>query len=102
LQVNSADDASVSLKVFHHELGKTPDHAAPAAVLAPYEKFSAHEIGTVGWVKSIPFEEIKRNVLLLAQAARILKLPVVLTSSLRKAGLTSSLRKAGLSGSLRS
>jgi nicotinamidase-related amidase len=58
-----------------------------------YEKFSAgnaalllidHQIGTMGWVKSIPFEEMKRNVLLLAQAARILKLPVVLTSSMEE------------------
>ena len=58
-----------------------------------YEKFSAdnaalllidHQVGTMGWVKSIPFEEMKRNVLLLAQAARILKLPVVLTSSMEE------------------
>src|SRR6266540_5349249 len=56
-----------------------------------YEKFSAdnaalllsdHQVGTMGWVKSIPLEELKRNVLLLAQTARILKLPVVLTSSM--------------------
>src|SRR6185369_13855867 len=32
--------------------------------------------------KSIPLDELKRNVLLLAKAARILKLPVVLTSSM--------------------
>jgi len=58
-----------------------------------YEKFSAdnaalllidHQIGTMGWVKSIPFEEMKRNALMLAQAARILKLPVVLTSSMEE------------------
>ena len=43
-----------------------------------YEKFSAdnaalllidHQVGTMGWVKSIPFEEMKRNALMLAQAA---------------------------------
>jgi hypothetical protein len=42
-----------------------------------YEKFSAdnaalllidHQVGTMGWVKSIPFEEMKRNALMLAQA----------------------------------
>jgi nicotinamidase-related amidase len=58
-----------------------------------YEKFSAenaalllidHQVGTMGWVKSIPFEEMKRNALVLAQAARILKLPVVLTSSMEE------------------
>jgi len=56
-----------------------------------YEKFSAenaamllidHQVGTMSWVKSIPLDELKRNVLLLAQATRILKLPVVLTSSM--------------------
>lgn len=41
-----------------------------------------HQVGTMGWVKSIAFEELKRNALMLAQAARILKLPVVLTSSM--------------------
>lgn len=58
-----------------------------------YEKFSAenaalllidHQVGTMGWVKSIPFEEMKRNALMLAQAASILKLPVVLTSSMEE------------------
>jgi nicotinamidase-related amidase len=56
-----------------------------------YEKFSAenaamllidHQVGTMSWVKSIPLDELKRNVLLLAKTARILKLPVVLTSSM--------------------
>lgn len=56
-----------------------------------YEKFSAdnaalllidHQVGTMGWVKSTPFAEMKRNALMLAQTARILKLPVVLTSSM--------------------
>lgn len=58
-----------------------------------YEKFSAenaalllidHQVGTMGWVKSIPFEELKRNALMLAKAASILKLPVVLTSSMEE------------------
>jgi len=56
-----------------------------------YEKFGAenaamllidHQVGTMSWVKSIPLDALKRNVLLLAKAARILKLPVVLTSSM--------------------
>jgi nicotinamidase-related amidase len=56
-----------------------------------YQKFSAenaamllidHQVGTMSWVKSIPLDELKRNVLLLAKTARILKLPVVLTSSM--------------------
>ncbi|MBR1209936.1 isochorismatase family protein [Bradyrhizobium sp. JYMT SZCCT0180] len=58
-----------------------------------YERFNAdnaalllidHQVGTMSWVKSIPFEEVKRNALMLAQAARILKLPVVLTSSMEE------------------
>lgn len=58
-----------------------------------YERFNAdnaalllidHQVGTMGWVKSIPFEEMKRNALMLAQAARILKLPTVLTSSMEE------------------
>ncbi|AZL75032.1 isochorismatase family protein [Pseudomonas oryziphila] len=58
-----------------------------------YEKFSAdnaalllidHQVGTMGWVKSIPFEELKRNALMLAKTASILKLPVVLTSSMEE------------------
>lgn len=38
----------------------------------------------MGWVKSISFEEMKRNALILAQAARILKMPTVLTSSMEE------------------
>lgn len=58
-----------------------------------YENFSAdnaalllidHQVGTMGWAKSMPFEELKRNALMLAKAARILKLPVVLTSSMEE------------------
>jgi len=58
-----------------------------------YEKFSAdnvalllidHQIGTMGWVKSIGFEEMKRNALMLANTARILKIPTVLTSSMEE------------------
>jgi nicotinamidase-related amidase len=58
-----------------------------------YENFNAqnaalllidHQIGTMGWVKSIPFEEMKRNALMLAESARILKMPVVLTSSMEE------------------
>ncbi|HEV8693835.1 MAG TPA: isochorismatase family protein [Lysobacter sp.] len=58
-----------------------------------YERFNAdnaamllidHQVGTMGWVKSIPFEEMKRNALMLAQTARILKMPVVLTSSMEE------------------
>lgn len=41
-----------------------------------------HQVGTMSWVKSIPVDEMKRNALMLAKAAAILKLPVVLTSSM--------------------
>lgn len=58
-----------------------------------YERFHAgnaamllidHQVGTMSWVHSIPFEEMKRNALMLAETARILKLPVVLTSSMEE------------------
>ncbi|MDX3805637.1 isochorismatase family protein [Bosea thiooxidans] len=41
-----------------------------------------HQVGTMGWVKSIPLEEMKRNAVMLAKTAKILKLPVILTSSM--------------------
>lgn len=44
-----------------------------------------HQVGTMGWVKSTTFDEMKRNALILAQAARILNLPTVLTSSMEDA-----------------
>ncbi len=58
-----------------------------------YERFNAdnaamllidHQVGTMGWVHSITVEEMKRNALMLAETARILKLPVVLTSSMEE------------------
>lgn len=58
-----------------------------------YEKFGAenaalllidHQVGTMGWVKSTTFEEMKRNALMLAETARILNLPTVMTSSMEE------------------
>jgi nicotinamidase-related amidase len=58
-----------------------------------YERFTGdtaamllidHQVGTMGWAKSMPFEELKRNALMLAQTAKILKMPVVLTSSMEE------------------
>ena len=43
-----------------------------------------HQVGTMGWVKSIPFEELKQNALILAKTAAILNIPVVLTSSMEE------------------
>lgn len=59
-----------------------------------YERFTGdnaamllidHQVGTMGWAKSMPFEELKRNALMLAKTAKILKMPVVLTSSMEEA-----------------
>ncbi|MCY1301819.1 hypothetical protein D9M68_559510 [compost metagenome] len=70
-----------------------------------FERFNAtnaalllidHQIGTMGWVKSIPFEEMKRNALMLANTARILKMPVVLTSSMEEYAQGPLLRRRGL------
>lgn len=41
-----------------------------------------HQVGTMGWVGSTTFDEMKKNALILAKAAKILKLPTVLTSSM--------------------
>ncbi len=43
-----------------------------------------HQVGTMGWVKSISFESMKRNAVMLAETARILKIPTVLTSSMEE------------------
>lgn len=58
-----------------------------------YERFTGenavlllidHQTGTMGWAKSMPFEELKRNALMLAKTAKILKIPTVLTSSMEE------------------
>lgn len=41
-----------------------------------------HQVGTMSWVKSIAIDEMKRNALLLAKTAKILDMPVVLTTSM--------------------
>ncbi|MCH4579987.1 isochorismatase family protein [Achromobacter xylosoxidans] len=41
-----------------------------------------HQVGTMGWVKSIPFDALKRNAILLAKTAKTLKIPTILTSSM--------------------
>lgn len=41
-----------------------------------------HQVGTMGWVKSISFEEMRLNTILLAKTAKVLQIPTVLTSSM--------------------
>ena len=41
-----------------------------------------HQVGTMGWVRSVDLEEIRTNTLVLAKAASALGIPVVLTSSM--------------------
>jgi len=43
-----------------------------------------HQVGTMSWVKSIALEDMRRNALMLAKAAKALKLPTVLTSSMEE------------------
>ncbi|UCV17850.1 isochorismatase family protein [Ferribacterium limneticum] len=43
-----------------------------------------HQVGTMGWVRSIPASQLKRNAVLLAKAAKILNIPVILTSSMEE------------------
>ena len=40
-----------------------------------------HQIGTMGWVRSISFEEMKQNALVLAKSAKAIGMQVLLTSS---------------------
>jgi nicotinamidase-related amidase len=44
-----------------------------------------HQVGTMGWVTSTTFDEMKKNAIILAKAAKILKIPTVLTSSMEEA-----------------
>ena len=41
-----------------------------------------HQVGTMGWVRSIELEEMKSNARALAKTAKELDMPVVLTSSM--------------------
>lgn len=43
-----------------------------------------HQVGTMGWVGSIAFEEMKANALALAKAAKALGITLVLTSSMEE------------------
>ncbi|KAB8330712.1 isochorismatase family protein [Scytonema tolypothrichoides VB-61278] len=43
--------------------------------------FIDHQVGTMQLIKNIPLEVVKRNTLALAKTAKILNIPVVLTSS---------------------
>ncbi|WP_030355950.1 isochorismatase family protein [Streptomyces scopuliridis] len=43
-----------------------------------------HQVGTMGWVTSISFDEMKANALGLAKAAKALNIPLVLTSSMEE------------------
>lgn len=44
-----------------------------------------HQVGTMGWVTSTSFDEMKKNAIILAKAAKILNMPAVLTSSMEEA-----------------
>lgn len=41
-----------------------------------------HQVGTIGWVRSIPSDLLKRNTVLLAKTAVILGMPIIMTSSM--------------------
>ncbi|MFJ8025738.1 isochorismatase family protein [Streptomyces sp. NPDC096311] len=43
-----------------------------------------HQVGTMGWVRSIPFEQLKANALALANTAKAVDIPLVLTSSMEE------------------
>lgn len=41
-----------------------------------------HQVGTMGWVRSLELEEIKKNTIALARAAKETGMPLILTSSM--------------------
>lgn len=41
-----------------------------------------HQTGTMGWARSTPYDMMKTNTLMLAKSAKIMKMPLVLTSSM--------------------
>ena len=43
-----------------------------------------HQTGTMSWARSIPFEVMKQNTILLAKSAKVLKMPIILTSSMEE------------------
>jgi nicotinamidase-related amidase len=43
-----------------------------------------HQTGTMGWARSVPFEVMKTNAIMLAKSAVIMGMPIVLTSSMEK------------------
>ncbi|WP_151982274.1 isochorismatase family protein [Acinetobacter guerrae] len=43
-----------------------------------------HQVGTMSWVNSISHEDMKRHAIMLAQTAKILNIPTVLTSSMEE------------------
>jgi len=43
-----------------------------------------HQVGTMGWVASIPLDEMKRNAITLAKLATAIDIPLVLTSSMEE------------------
>ena len=44
-----------------------------------------HQVGTMGWVRSLDLQEMKTNTVVLAKAAKIVGMQVVLTSSMEEA-----------------
>ncbi|WP_292770224.1 hypothetical protein [Nostoc sp. NOS(2021)] len=44
-----------------------------------------HQVGTMKLIKNLPLTAVEKNTLALAKVAKVLKIPVVLTSSLNNA-----------------
>ncbi|WP_262699526.1 MULTISPECIES: isochorismatase family protein [Streptomyces] len=43
-----------------------------------------HQVGTMSWVRSIPFQQMKANALALAKTAKAVDMPLVLSSSMEQ------------------
>lgn len=53
-----------------------------------------HEVGTIKLIKNFPLTEVEKNTLTLAKVAKLLKIPVVLTSTLNNAVSLDLLQKS--------
>ncbi len=43
-----------------------------------------HQTGTMGWARSLPFELMKANAILLTKSAKILNMPIIFTTSMEE------------------
>jgi nicotinamidase-related amidase len=84
VSVTSSSPSLLSWVVWRLGRGHTKEVLAMMGTFAPSDSallLIDHQVGTMKLIKNIPLEVVKRNTLALAKTAKILGIPVVLTSS---------------------